>query len=110
PIRALRIVQPAPTEQSRPMRTSGPITALAPIAVPDPISAPGPITAPGSIVTPASSRAAGSICAPSTEPAGAKDEGRRLPGNIARATVTKAAYGSATISGTTCAGNSAANA
>src|SRR6185312_9796463 len=110
PTRLCVTMEPAPMAQSRPMRTSAPITALAPTSVPLPISARGPITAPGSMVTSASHRAVLSICAPSTEPAGASDDGRKAPGNMARATATKARYGAATMSGTVPAGSPAASA
>src|SRR5215831_13108670 len=108
PSKALSIVVPAPIEQSRPMRTPVPITAFAPITLPLPISTPGPTTAPGSTVTPSSIRARASTWA-SEKSAGLHSEaGRNACGNNLRAAVTKARYGSRTVSTATRDGNSLA--
>src|SRR6266446_1371019 len=105
PTRACVIVAAAPIVQSRPIRTCGPTTAVAAITVPAPISAPGPTTAPGSIVTPFSTRAEGCTCAPDATPfASNSEDGRIASANSARATVTKARYGSRTNKTVTWAG------
>src|SRR5436190_8484253 len=109
PIKLFVIETLAPMAQWRPMRTLGPIAAPALIIVPVPISARGPMTAPGSTVTPFSKRALGWTKAPTaTPPASNREDGRKASGNSARATSTKARYGSATQSTLTWAGARAA--
>jgi len=78
--------------------------------VPAPISAPGPITASGSIVTPASIRAqACTLALPARPLTPNSDDGRNAPGNSARATVTKARYGSAVTSTASVSGAASSN-
>src|SRR5512136_1776733 len=104
------MVVPAAIEQSRPIFTSAPITVFAPITLPLPISTHGPITAPGSMATPSSIRALASTWAPAKSPGSDSEDGRNACGNNLRAAITKARYGSRTVSTATRAGSSLASA